>query len=85
MTTFGMRWISSAKLSQFIDLMSCYWTDTPEVQVPAAQHIHERVGVFWLEVLVSMQMESNGLKRCLVWVMYNRIACWSSPIGADPR
>ena len=57
-------------------LLSRYLTDTPEVLVLAAQQVHERIGIFRRDILVSMQMESNGLQRGLMGAMYNRRPRW---------
>jgi hypothetical protein len=46
--------------------------DTPEVLVLGAQRVHERIGIFRRDILISVQMESNGLKCGLIGVMDNR-------------
>ena len=51
-------------------------TNAQEVLVLAAQRVHERIRVFRPEVLIGMQMESNGLKRGLAGVVHNRRPRW---------
>jgi hypothetical protein len=42
--------------------------------VLGAQQVHERIGSFWRDVLVVMQVESNGVKRGLLGVMVTTFA-----------
>jgi hypothetical protein len=69
--------LSSIDLALLIDLLNCYLADTPEMLVLGAQRVHERIGIFRRDVLISVPMESNGLNGGLMglWTIAARAGC----------